>query len=647
MATVGSARIDLSANSAAFVKDMGKARAALKSGTTRMNRSLAKLDRGFRSLSKSVLRNAKRMVSFRGIIATVAGGAGLGFLIKRSIDAADSIGKTADVIGISTDALQEYRFAAGQAGVETAALDKAFKFATKSIGELRTRTDSELITSLKNYDLQLLSNIKTSASVEDALDLVFKKMGQVEDATKRAAIAKAIFGRTGMDMVNIVRGEAGALADLRQEARDLGLVIDERMIRSAEVAKDKLTILGKVIDTNLTRAVLNLSPVIIRVTRNLADLIAEIAPFIEKFAPESLLGPEGLKRRAADIRAEIKQIRDDVKGAALGGQLADLFGSRTTAIAGLEAEAQRLEALIVVREREDAAAKRALETKRKLLAVARERADRLKFINGILANLTTAENRQRQAVDKQVESLRFARAQLGRTADMQGVYNAAKAAGVKVTKEFTARMLPEIKALREEREAQKKAADAAKKRNDEMKKGAEESRKTSDAARELGLTFSSAFEDAIVSGKKFSDVLRGIAQDILRIAARKLVTEPAGNFLTDIFKSILPFSHGGRPEKGRAALVGERGPEIFVPDRAGRIFPDSAAGGRALAARLGGGGGGGGAPVTVNQFISIETGVSQTVRAEMVRLLPALKSEAMAGVQEARRRDPRFFGSAI
>ena len=61
--------------------------------------------------------------------------------------------------------------------------------------------------------------------------------------------------------------------------------------------------------------------------------------------------------------------------------------------------------------------------------------------------------------------------------------------------------------------------------------------KTKSIGEELGLTFTSAFEDAIVGGKKFSDVLKGLEQDILRIVTRKLVTEPLGGAITDIFKS--------------------------------------------------------------------------------------------------------------
>ena len=42
--------------------------------------------------------------------------------------------------------------------------------------------------------------------------------------------------------------------------------------------------------------------------------------------------------------------------------------------------------------------------------------------------------------------------------------------------------------------------------------------------------------------------------------------------------SGLKFADGGRPPVGRASLVGERGPELFVPDRAGTIIPNNAMG---------------------------------------------------------------------
>jgi len=54
---------------------------------------------------------------------------------------------------------------------------------------------------------------------------------------------------------------------------------------------------------------------------------------------------------------------------------------------------------------------------------------------------------------------------------------------------------------------------------------------------------------------------------------------------------FLGFANGGRPPVGRASIVGERGPELFVPRSAGTIIPNNA---------IGGGGGGVTNMVTIN-----------------------------------------------
>jgi hypothetical protein len=122
----------------------------------------------------------------------------------------------------------------------------------------------------------------------------------------------------------------------------------------------------------------------------------------------------------------------------------------------------------------------------------------------------------------------------------------------------------------------------------------EQAKKTNDIAKDLGLTFTSAFEDAIVNGGKLSDVLRGLESDIIRIITRKLVTEPLGNFLTSqlqgiftpsgggifsgLFASIGNFFGGFRADGGPVSpnqgyIVGERGREWFQPNTAGTIVP--------------------------------------------------------------------------
>ena len=47
---------------------------------------------------------------------------------------------------------------------------------------------------------------------------------------------------------------------------------------------------------------------------------------------------------------------------------------------------------------------------------------------------------------------------------------------------------------------------------------------------------------------------------------------------TSAVQPKLKFADGGRPPVGRPSIVGERGPELFMPDRAGTIIPNHALG---------------------------------------------------------------------
>lgn len=113
----------------------------------------------------------------------------------------------------------------------------------------------------------------------------------------------------------------------------------------------------------------------------------------------------------------------------------------------------------------------------------------------------------------------------------------------------------------------------------------EKTQEVDDAARQLGMTFSSAFEDAVIGGKSLSDVLKGLAQDVARIFLRKTVTEPMAGALSDLFKGTFgnlfggARAGGGSVSAGQFYLVGERGPELFAPGASGAIIPNGGGGG--------------------------------------------------------------------
>ena len=80
---------------------------------------------------------------------------------------------------------------------------------------------------------------------------------------------------------------------------------------------------------------------------------------------------------------------------------------------------------------------------------------------------------------------------------------------------------------------------------------------------------------AIDGTKKLGEVARGILMDM----RNQLIRFGVINMFKSFGFSFLKFADGGRPPVGRPSIVGERGPELFVPDRGGTIVPNHALGG--------------------------------------------------------------------
>lgn len=90
----------------------------------------------------------------------------------------------------------------------------------------------------------------------------------------------------------------------------------------------------------------------------------------------------------------------------------------------------------------------------------------------------------------------------------------------------------------------------------ELEKSDETARKLKDTGKELGLTFSSAAEDALVKWEGFGNLLEGLAEDIQRIFIRKTVTDPLTDFLGNAFSNGLSGLFGSAGGGGSSSFTG-------------------------------------------------------------------------------------------
>jgi hypothetical protein len=138
---------------------------------------------------------------------------------------------------------------------------------------------------------------------------------------------------------------------------------------------------------------------------------------------------------------------------------------------------------------------------------------------------------------------------------------------------------------------------------------------------DAGQILATGFEDAILSGQKLSDTLRAIGQDLVRLVFSNMITQPLAKGIGTFLSGMR--AEGGPVNAGGAYMVGEKGPELFVPHASGSIVPNN---------KMSGGGSGSGG-VTVNY--NIAAGVS---RAELVPILDQERRRLKAEIPDMVRR---------
>jgi hypothetical protein len=155
----------------------------------------------------------------------------------------------------------------------------------------------------------------------------------------------------------------------------------------------------------------------------------------------------------------------------------------------------------------------------------------------------------------------------------------------------------------------------------------------------IGGVVANSFQTAILEGGKFIDVLRDMLAQIVKLVFFETVTKRLasslssmliGNPLADVTTGVAKglgfvpgLAVGGPVKAGSPYMVGEKGPELFVPHSSGSIVPNGAMG------SSGGGSGG----VTVNY--NIAAGVS---RAELVPILEQERRRLKAEIPDMVRR---------
>ena len=181
----------------------------------------------------STLQSLGTQIAGVGAAGTAAITANLATFSKHG----DQLEKMALRTGISVEALSELQYAAGQSGSSIEALEKGVRRMQQGITEAATGTGAA-----KDAFAELGIEVAALArlSPEQQFLKITGQLADVEDATKKAALAMDIYGRAGTELLPMLADGNAGIEALRARAKALGLTMSTQAAKSAAIFGDNL-----------------------------------------------------------------------------------------------------------------------------------------------------------------------------------------------------------------------------------------------------------------------------------------------------------------------------------------------------------------------------------------------------------------------
>lgn len=582
--------------------------------------------KALRGIQAAFGKLSKVFFSFKTALVAAVGAGGLGLLVSNSLKATDALAKTAGKIGTTTEALSALQYAGQLTGVEVNTMNMALQRFTRRASEAAVGT-GEAKGAIRELGIDARELVQLP--LDQRMLVLADAFSGVQSESDRLRLAFKLFDSEGAALVNTLSQGRDGLAQMLGEAHTLGLVMSSDAAAGVEDANDAITRMMSVS-----------KGLVAQFTAALAPAIEFVANSLTTFS-QGLMKSEGGAREFAINSASaflefassaLNNFERFVNGVITGFNMiigaANLFSPVISGInylfdALVEGIKGQINTIISFTQLID----RALERfgKKPIFNLEQFNLEPVTFA------LQTFEKIDRVDFSGTVNGLRGIADLVRETAEVATTAGDAIQTMAAPPSNFEAF----IERLKQSRTQTDDLQDGLIKLANQGIDG-------------LG----KAFTNAITGAQKFSDAIKSMAKSVIdsliQMLIQKYIVDAAFGAITSYFSGgtttstgggggggsngLPKFANGGVATGGRPAIVGERGPELFIPNRTGRVIPND---------ELGGGG------VVVNQTINVTTGVQQTVRAEIANLLPQISNAAKSAVADARMRGGGFSKAMV
>lgn len=196
-------------------------------------------------------------------------------IVKSAIDLGGHLDDLRQKTGLSAESLQQWGFAAKLGGSDMDAFAHATGHLARTIKEA-TGGSADAATALNQVGLSgktLTEALKGGDGLDAALLEISSKFADMPDGPKKTALAMALFGKSGAELIPTLNQGAQGLTELREEAIALGVVLGEDTVSAADALGDNIDKLKMSVRGLLNNAIAAMIPTLQGLVDGMLDWI--------------------------------------------------------------------------------------------------------------------------------------------------------------------------------------------------------------------------------------------------------------------------------------------------------------------------------------------------------------------------------------
>ena len=199
-------------------------------------------------------------------------------LISLTIESAayaDEILTQSVVTGLSTEALQEYQYAAELVDVSLDTLTSSQSKMIRSMDAAR-RGSKEQAEAFDKLGISVQNADGTLRDAQEVFGDAIDALGAISNETERDAIAMTIFGRSARDLNPLIKAGSDGLRELTQEAHNVGYVMGEEALDALGAVDDQLQRMNRSGEALKNQIAVGMAPAVENLTQKGTDLFVRL-----------------------------------------------------------------------------------------------------------------------------------------------------------------------------------------------------------------------------------------------------------------------------------------------------------------------------------------------------------------------------------